>query len=75
MDLVDPYTVTDTTGSGRVLNTIVFIDPATGWFALTKIPGKSSQSISQIFNGTWFTRYPRPQKILFDNKNEFKKFY
>ena len=30
VDLVGPYTVTGKTGCGRVLNAIIFIDPATG---------------------------------------------
>ena len=52
---------------------MTFIDPATGWFEITEIPDKSSARISQIFNSTWLARYPRPQKIIFDNGNEFKK--
>ena len=73
VDLVGPYTVTDKTGCDRVLQAMTFIDPATGWFEITEIPDKSSARISQIFNSTWLARYPRPQKIIFDNGNEFKK--
>ena len=29
--------------------------------------------INQIFNNTWLPCYPRPRKVIFDNRNEFKK--
>ena len=51
-DLVGPCTVTDKTRCDRVLNTMTFIDPATGWFEITGIPDKISARISQIFNST-----------------------
>ena len=73
VDLIGPYTVTDKMGNDRVLTAMTFIDPATGWFEVTEIPEKNSARISQIFNNTWLSRYPRPQKVIFDNGNEFKK--
>ena len=33
---------------------------------------KSSARVSQLFNYTWLCRYPRPRKIVFDNRSEFK---
>ena len=29
--------------------------------------------ISQLFNQTWLSRYPRPRRVVFDNGSEFKK--
>jgi transposase InsO family protein len=34
---------------------------------------KSSARISQLFNQVWLSRYPRPNKVVFDNGSEFKK--
>jgi hypothetical protein len=34
---------------------------------------KSSARISQLFNQVWLARYPRPNKVIFDNGSEFKK--
>jgi hypothetical protein len=34
---------------------------------------KSSARISQLFNQVWLSRYPRPNKAVFDNGSEFKK--
>ena len=28
---------------------------------------------SRLFNKTWLNRYPRPEKVLFNNDSEFKK--
>ena len=52
---------------------MTFVDPVTGWFEIAKIPDKTSARISQIFNNTWLSRYPRPRKVIFVNENEFKK--
>ena len=69
------------------LTCMTFIDPATGWFEITQVPtfsiddvrnnnveyiNKTSARISQLFNNTWVSRYPRPHKVIFDNGSEFK---
>ena len=75
VDLVDPYNITDKTGCDRVLHAMTFKDPATGWFEITKMPVESSAKINQKSISTWLTRYPRPQQIIFDNGNVFKKHF
>ena len=45
---------------------MTFVDPATVWFDIAEIPDKTSARISQIFNNTWLSRYPRPRKVIFD---------
>ena len=47
------------------------IDPATGWFEMAQIPNKTDAEIADITKKTWFTRYPLPQRILFDRSTEF----
>ena len=64
------------------------IDPVTGWFEIVEVPyyniddikskgqqsiDKTSARISQLFNQTWLSRYPRPHKVVFDNGSEFKR--
>ena len=55
------------------------INPATGWFDIFEIPTydleKSSTRVSQLFNNTWLLRYPRPRKVLFDNRSGFKQYF
>ena len=55
VDLVGPHTVTDHTGTDRTLMAMTFIDPATGWFEIAKLPNKENSSArisSQLFNIT-----------------------
>ena len=83
VDLIGPYTVKtqrlDTKGVPitLTLTAMTFIDPSTGWFEITEVPSidKSSARISRLFNQTWLNRYPRPQKVRFDNGSEFKKYF
>ena len=67
------------------LTCMTMIDPATGWFEIVEVPNyfpneksqekidKTSARISQLFNQTWLSRYPRPKEVIFDNGSEFKK--
>ena len=52
---------------------MAFVDPATDCFEIAEIPDKTRARISQIFNNTWLSCYPRPRKVIFDNGNEFKR--
>ena len=47
------------------------IDPATGWFEMAQIPNKTAAANVYITEKTWFTRYPLPQRIVFDRGTEF----
>jgi len=38
-----------------------------------EILDRTSACISQLFNKTWLSRYPRPAEVLCDNGSEFKK--
>ena len=42
------------------------IDPTTGFSKMAQIPNKTAADIADIAEKTWFTRYPLPQRILFD---------
>ena len=70
------------------LTCMTFIDPSTGWFEIAQVPyfdidnvkigdteyiDKTSARISQLFNNTWLSRYPRPHRVVFDNGSEFKR--
>ena len=47
------------------------INPATGCFEMAQIPNKTAAKIAYITEKTWFTRYPLPQRIVFDRGTEF----
>ena len=47
------------------------INPDTGWFEMAQIPNKMAAEIVDITEKTWFTRYPLPQRIVFDRNTKF----
>lgn len=47
------------------------IDPATSWFEAVEIPDTTSKVVSLAVDRTWFCRYPRPEKIIYDKGHEF----
>ena len=55
------------------LRCLTMIDPATGWFEMVRLPDKTAISVAQLAEITWFTRYPWPQKIIYDRGTEFLK--
>ena len=81
MDLIGPHTVgtqrLDTRGVPKTLTltAMMFIGHSTRYFEIAEIPStdKSSARISRLFDQTWLNRYPRPQKVRFDNGSEFGK--
>ena len=72
VDLVGPYKIARP-GKKKdlVLNACTMIDPATGWFEISEIKNKHSDTISNIVECQWFCRYPWPAKVIFDCESEF----
>jgi transposase InsO family protein len=75
VDLVGPYTLTSKNGTKHSLSALTMIDPATGWFEIKAIATKTAAVIMDHFNNEWLCRYPRPQRIIFDNGGEFKHVF
>eukprot|EP00957_Ditylum_brightwellii_P086202 6559050-Ditylum_brightwellii.AAC.1 len=46
------------------------IDPATGWFEITEIK-KRANTVSNVVEITWLTRYPYPTQVVLDKGTEF----
>ena len=36
---------------------------------------KSSARVSQLINNTWLCIYPRPRKVVFDSRSDFKRYF
>jgi hypothetical protein len=56
----------------KYLSALTCIDPATGWFEMIEVPGKTAEFIMEAFHDIWLCRYPRPQMVQSDNGKEFK---
>ena len=72
VDLIGPYKIKQL-GSKKTLQLwcLTMIDPATGWFEMVRIANKEAFSIASAAEMAWFTRYPWPQKIIYDRGTEF----
>ena len=70
IDLIGPYTI----GKGKyatTLHCLTMIDPATGWFEITKVAAKDSMTVANKLELKWFTRYPWPTEVVMDRGTEF----
>jgi transposase InsO family protein len=72
VDTIGPYKIKQKGSKTDVeLQCLTMIDPATGWFEMTRIPNKLAHTIAQKTETTWLTRYPWPQRIICDRGTEF----
>ena len=71
VDLIGQYTLTVGPNKERTLHAMPFIDPATIWIEIAEITDKTSATMSLLLDRVWLSRYPRPDKIIFDNGTEF----
>ena len=71
VDLIGPYTIPRKGKNPLKLWCLTMIDRATGWFEMAQIPNKTAAQIADITEKTWFTRYPLPQRIVFDRGTKF----
>ena len=71
IDLIGPYTIRRKGQPNLKCKAVTMIDPATGWFEITQIPDKRSDTIANITEQEWFCRYPWPSQVIYDRGNEF----
>ena len=82
IDLIGPYTIEreNKTKKPLTLWALTMIDPATGWFKMREIKTKSADTVANVLEQAWLTRYPsdRDDRILDKgwslNEKEFLKF-
>ena len=71
VDLIGPYTIEHKGKKTLTLHCLTMIDPATGWFEIVSIPDKQADTIANLIEVTWLTRYPWPGRVQCDRGNEF----
>ena len=69
--IIGPYTIPRKGKKPFKLWCLTMVYTTTGWFDMAQIPNKTAAEIEDITEKTWFTRYPLPQRILFDRGTEF----
>lgn len=75
LDMVGPWTVRTPSGKKEQLIALTMIDPATGWFEIRDVETTSAEACSNAFDDVWLSRYPRPEKLGYDNGSEFKETF
>ena len=70
IDLIGPYKFGKDEKEIK-LRCLTMIDPATGWFEIAEVPDARADTISNIFEQVWLTRYPWPEKVIMDRGREF----
>ena len=53
------------------IHLLSMVDACTAWSKFCRIQTASSLATSSGFDRNWLCRYPRPQKVVHDNGNEF----
>ena len=71
VDEIGPYAVKTKSGQNLQLNAMTMCDPATGWFEIAEITNKSAETAALTLDRIWFSRYPRPERCIYDNGSEF----
>ena len=71
VDLIGPYTVQREGKKPLKLQCLTMIDPATGWFEIIEYKDKTPNTIANLVEQEWLTRYPNPDIITFDKGKDF----
>ena len=71
IDLYGPKTIKREDGTELEFKVVTMIDPVTGWFEMASYDDKMPETITNILETVWLSRYPRPTKIIADRGSEF----
>ena len=71
VDLIGPYTIHRKGKTDLTLLCLTMIDPATGWFEVVETPNKQADTVANLIENNWLTRYPWPTKVISDRGGEF----
>ena len=47
------------------------INPATGWFKIASIENKRADTVANVLEQHWLSRYPWPTEVVMDRGTEF----
>jgi hypothetical protein len=70
-DQIGPYKIRRKGNKDLICRCVTMIDPATGWFEIQQYDDKQSNTVANIIEQEWFSRYPWPTQVTFDRGSEF----
>ena len=71
VDNVGPWKITVPNVGDIVFHAMTMIDIASTLCEIKRIESKESAHMAMVFTNEWLSRYPRPNKIIFDQGTEF----
>jgi transposase InsO family protein len=72
VNLISPYKIRRKGNKDLICRCCVtMIDPATGWFEIHQYDDKQSITVANIIEQEWFSRYPWPTQVTFNQGSEF----
>lgn len=78
IDLIGKYPILETKGTKSKkketlieLQCLTMVDPATGWFDIVDVTGKTAIEVGEKLQQAWLTQYPWPTEIIMDRGKEF----
>lgn len=77
VDMIGPWRVYFKIVGKKVykeVQALTIVDRATTWPEIIPTLNKESLVIAELFDKVWLCRYPRPNRIIHDNGNEFTGF-
>ena len=77
VDMIGPWKVYFKVVGKKVskeVQALTIVDKASNWPEIAPTLSKESKVIAELFDKVWLCRYPRPNRIIHDNGNEFTGF-
>jgi transposase InsO family protein len=70
VDLIGPWTIA-VNGQNLSFRALTIIDTVTNYLEVVCIQNATAQHVGHQFTQTWLSRYPRPDRVIFDQGGEF----
>ena len=70
VDLIGPWKI-KVKNRMFIFNALTCIDPVTNLVELIRIQNKTSKHVAQQFENCWLSRYPSPNRCIFDKGGKF----
>ncbi len=71
VDLIGPWKMRDSKGNHHQFSALTIIDTVTTYCEVALIRNKTAKHIGLLLENNWLSRYPRPQRCVFDQGTEF----
>ena len=71
VDLIGPWSITDQYGRKHQFTALTVIDTVTTYCEVILLDNKTAEHVGWQLKHQWLARYPKPQRCVFDQGNEF----